>query len=133
MKKKLADEIGKAYIRLLQKEKKEKSAKMTREEAISILEMLRFPEPWEQKLSKGAEEALDMAIACLSAQNEAMTEEELAEFKKELANAVPKRETTDRIEYGTDGQPYKYSISTDIPKEKRESGYETEGPERGKE
>ena len=39
---------------------------MTREEAISILEMLRFPEPWEQKLSKGAEEALDRAISALS-------------------------------------------------------------------
>lgn len=39
---------------------------MTREEAISTLEMLRFPEPWEQKLSKRAEEALDMAISALS-------------------------------------------------------------------
>ena len=39
---------------------------MTREEAISTLEMLRFPKPWEQKLSKRAEEALYMAISALS-------------------------------------------------------------------
>lgn len=39
---------------------------LTREEAISMLERLRFPEPWEPKLSKGAEEALDMAISDLS-------------------------------------------------------------------
>lgn len=39
---------------------------LTKEEAISTLEMLRYPEPWEPKLSKRAEEALDMAIADLS-------------------------------------------------------------------
>ena len=40
---------------------------ITREEAISTLEMLRFPEPWESKLTKRAEDALDMAISALSA------------------------------------------------------------------
>lgn len=38
---------------------------MTREKAIEILEMMRYPEPWEPKLTKDAEEALDMAIDAL--------------------------------------------------------------------
>lgn len=59
---------------------------MTREEAI---ECLNFQ---NEKFFGGQSEALKMAIECLSAQNEAMTEKELAEFKKELANAVPERE-----------------------------------------
>lgn len=63
---------------------------MTTEEAIS------FGNMWLE-LNEDAEESetyqfFKMAISVLSAQNEAMTEEELAEFKKELANAVPKRE-----------------------------------------
>lgn len=33
---------------------------------------------------------------------------------------MTREETTDRIEYGTDGQLYKYSISTNIPE--REKG-----------
>lgn len=37
-----------------------------------------------------------------------------------IKNAVPERETTDRIEYGTDGYTYKYFISNDIPE--REKG-----------
>lgn len=41
--------------------------KMTRNEAISMLERMRFPEPWEPKITKNAEEALDMAINALSA------------------------------------------------------------------
>jgi len=41
--------------------------KMTKDEAISMLERMRFPEPWEPKLTKKAEEALDMAINALSA------------------------------------------------------------------
>lgn len=43
---------------------------MTREETISMLERLRFPEPWEPKLSKGAEEALDIALSVLSSDGE---------------------------------------------------------------
>ena len=39
---------------------------LTREEAISILERLCNPEPWEPKLSKEADKALDMAISALS-------------------------------------------------------------------
>lgn len=39
---------------------------LTREEAISILERLCNPEPWEPKLTKGAKKALDMAISALS-------------------------------------------------------------------
>ena len=38
---------------------------LSREEAISTLERLRNPEPWEPKLTKGAEKALDMAISAL--------------------------------------------------------------------
>ncbi len=45
---------------------------MTKEEAISMLERLRFPEPWEPKLSKGAEEALDMGISALSKEDNTM-------------------------------------------------------------
>lgn len=38
--------------------------------------------------------------------------------------AIPEKETTDRIEYGTDGQPYKYSISTDISEREKETDIE---------
>lgn len=52
---------------------------MTREEAIVHLEYRKDFATSQQK------EALDMAISALSAQNEKMTDEELAEFKKELS------------------------------------------------
>ena len=71
---------------------------MTREEAIENLEVLKA-DYWdddgygnETNKYEDMSIALDMAIECLSAQNKAMTEEELAEFKKELANAVSERE-----------------------------------------
>lgn len=62
---------------------------MTREEAIEILKI--YKEESEEDYWVKRAKALEMAIEALSAQNEAMTEEELAEFKKELANAVPER------------------------------------------
>lgn len=37
--------------------------------------------------------------------------------------SFPEGGTTDRIEYGTDGQPYKYSISTDIPEREKGTKY----------
>ena len=49
---------------------------MTKEEAINMLERLRFPDPWEPKLSKGAEEALDMALSVLSSDGEYIKKED---------------------------------------------------------
>ena len=68
---------------------------MTKEEAIK---RLKDGEPFSEIYDLKWDIALQMAISALS---------------------VPKRETTDRIEYGTDGQSYKYSISTDITKENK--------------
>lgn len=85
---------------------------MTREEAARIL---RINKPVIKRTSISARrylEAFDMAISALSAQNEAMTEEELAEFKKELANAVPEREKGEWIsEYDEDGKTGWYECS----------------------
>ena len=55
---------------------------LTREEAISTLERLRFPEPWEPKLTERAEDALDMAISALKESSNTMT---LSELKRRLA------------------------------------------------
>ena len=65
---------------------------LTREEVIDTLEMLRNPEPWEPKLSKRAEEALDMAISVLSENTGEwipVSEENLPEdFQKVLVTVV---------------------------------------------
>lgn len=54
---------------------------MTREVAIRNLEMIRiaFVNPVTKEQRKLIDDTVDMAISALSAQNEAMTEEELAE------------------------------------------------------
>ncbi len=74
---------------------------LTREEVIDTLEMLRNPEPWEPKLSKRAEEALDMAISALSTEGEYIKKEDilnelgdinmdiLTDEVKEIVNGLP--------------------------------------------